>query len=1137
MKFPRLSVATVASALAVLVAALSPTAHAQEPRLANISTRAATGPGAAVLTAGFVIGPGANKQVLIRAVGPTLGAAPFSVAGTLADPILTVFNAAGTAVATNDNWGTPVGPGAATQAQLSAAFSSVGAFSLATTSRDSAVLTTLAPGNYTAQVAGPGTTTGVALLEVYEVGGVNAGAKLVNTSTRLAISATSAPIIGIVVAPGTGSRKLLVRTAGPALGAFGLGGTLDDPVIRLTNSLGTVLATNDNWETPSDTRAADTLGLTNAFGFAGAFAFAPGSKDAAVLVDLAPGNYGIQVSATAGTSGLSLIEVYDLTPANPPTVTLAASDAVADESGSNPGEFIVSRTGGQLALPLVVNYGVGGSAVNGFDYPPLLGTVTIPAGSTSVKIPLSPNPDVQSEGTDSVVLTLATGPGYLIGAQSTATVTVADSPATLYVASVRPTGSSVSGTTASGTASILLSSSGTLAAINVSFSNLSSTLTSAHLVIGSSEDYVFDLGNAGQVTGAQWTFTPTGPYTSAALLDALKSGNISVRLDTAKFPVGEVKGSFIQGTGSRTFVAPAAPPAVALSDVSATDAARFLTQATFGPTKAEIDVLTGGSIDTWLNTQLALPFTSHRAATVADRTAFGGSNSYTNWNAIHMPNRQSAWFKNALTAPDQLRQRVAFALSQILVVSDISLGDDNRAEPLAHYYDILGNGAFGNYRTLLEQVTLSPLMGEYLSSLRNSKATFDTAGNTLTTPDENYAREVMQLFSIGLVQLNPDGTLALGADGLPIPTYDQTTITEMAKVFTGWAYPSTNLNAFRSAGANYISPMQLYPAFHDNTAKNLHLTSLATIPADTSATAGTNDLKLALDALFTHPNTGPFVSKFLIQRLVTSNPSPAYVYRVAQKFADNGSGTRGDLAAVVRAILTDYEARSPAVASNASYGKLKEPLLRFTGLLRTFGATSTSGRFLGYRHTLKDGAFITGATPLPATADRIAGAGGTSTVNSATLPYSALGSIAQAALRSPTVFNFYHSDYVLPGPLAAAGLVAPEFEITDDNFAISVPNYLRNFVNAVIPTTNGVPTAAAPYVLTLELTYEQSLVNTPAALLDHLSTVLCAGTLPASARTRITAALAALPTATSTADRAKTAVLLVLTSPAAAIQK
>ncbi|MCX6954959.1 MAG: DUF1800 family protein [Verrucomicrobia bacterium] len=746
-----------------------------------------------------------------------------------------------------------------------------------------------------------------------------------------------------------------------------------------------------------------------------------------------------------------------------------------------------------------------------------------------MKIPLSPNPDVQNEGTDTVVLTLATGTGYLIGAQNSATVTIADSPATLYVASVRPTGSAVSGTTASGTASILLSASGTLAAVNVSFSNLSTPEVTAHLVIGANEDYIFTLPQ-GQVNGAQWFFSPTGPYSSAALLDALKSGNISVRIDTAKYPAGEVKGSFIQGSGSSTFVAPTAPPTVSLANVTAVDAARFLTQATFGPTKAEIDSLTGGSIDTWLTAQLALPFTSHRTAINDDRNTFGGSNSYSNWNAIHLPNRQSAWFKVSLTAPDQLRQRVAFALSQLLVVSDVALGDDNRSEPLANYYDLLGNGAFGNFRSLLETVTLSPLMGEYLSSLRNSKADPVTG----QTPDENYAREVMQLFTIGLQQLQPDGTLALGSDGLPIASYDQNTVTEMAKVFTGFAYPSTNLTAFRTAGANYFAPMQLFPAFHDNTAKNINLTSLTVIPADTSAAAGTNDLKLALDALFTHPNTGPFVSKFLIQRLVTSNPSPAYVYRVAQKFANNGSGVRGDLAAVVRAILTDYEARSPAVASNVTYGKLKEPLLRLTGLLRTFGASSTSGRFLGYRNTLVDGTLITGTTPLPAVDARLPNTSGSPTISSSTLVYNALGNIAEAALRSTTVFNFYHSDYVLPGPLASAGLVAPEFEITDDNFAILVPNYLRTFVNG---TTTGVAATIQPYVVTLNTTYEQTLVSNPTALIDHLNNVLCAGSLTSAARTRIVSALAAVPTATTTEDRAKTAIFLVLTSPNASVQK
>ena len=1118
MTRPSLRLALV---LAFVVASVV-TGRAQAPRLANLSTRAQVGTGGDIIISGFVVGPGANKTVLIRAIGPTLAGAPFNLPGTLADPYL-VLKQGDTQLAANDNWATALGT---TTLATAANFSQVGAFGLAAGSRDAALVATLAPGAYTAQVSGVNNTTGLAIIEVYELGATAGTTRLTNISSRAVVGTGAAVMIpGISLSPGTGNRRLLIRAAGPALGAFGVPGTLADPTLTVTNPGGTVTyASNNDWSTPVTLTGAavpaSATTLAAAFAQSGAFAFAAGSKDAAILVEIPAGGYTVQVSGVGNTTGVALVEVYDLTPDTPPTVTVVASKATSDESGSNPGEFTFTRTGDTL-LPLTVNYTVGGSAINGYDYPFLPGTVVIPAGASSVKVPLSPNPDLQVEGLDTVVLTLGSGTGYTVGLGNSATVTIADSPATLYVAGIRPTGAAATGTTASGTASILLSASGTLAAVNVTFSNLSSAITNAYLVLGPNEDFVFSLGTGGQVSGAQWSFTPTALYSSAQLLDALKSGNLAVRIDTAKYPTGEVKGAFIQGSGTSNFTAPPAPPAVALSAVTAADAARFLTQATFGPTKAEIDALTGGSINTWITAQMALPFTSHAAATRADRDTFGGSNSFTNWNAIHPPNRQSAWFKLALTAPDQLRQRVAYALSQILVISDISLGEDNQTEPIANYYDILGNGAFGNFRTLLENVTLSPMMGMYLSSLRNSKA--DPA--TGQTPDENYAREVMQLFTIGLNQLNPDGTLALGADGLPVPTYNQTTITEMAKVFTGWSYAgTTNFRSGGGSGATLINPMILYPAFHDDTVKNLTPVSLTPIAA---AQGGVKDLQLALDALFTHPNTGPFISKLLIQRLVTSNPSPAYVYRVAQTFANDGTGTRGNLGAVVRAILTDYEARSPAVAGNVTYGKLKEPLLRLTGLLRGFGASSASGRFMGYRHTVS-GAVIDGNTPKPADANQI------STLSTTINIHNTLPSIAQAALRSTTVFNFYHPDYVLPGPLASAGLVAPEFEITDDNFAILVPNYFLTFVKA---TTTGIAAANQPYVIALNTAYEQTLVPTPGALVDHLNRVLCAGTLPDTARTRILSALAALPAATTTEDRAKSAIYLVLASPASAIQK
>ena len=1109
----------------LVLASLGSSLRAQETRLSSLSTRAQVGTDANQLITGFVVGPGPSRQVLIRAAGPTLSPAPFGLgSAVLADPVLTLFKD-GAEIARNDNWGTSLGTATAVTA---ATFSSLGAFPFASAaSRDAALIVTLPPGAYSATVGGVGNTSGIAIIELYEIGATPSSNRLTSLSARAQVGTGAAVTIpGINISAGAGTRRLLIRAAGPALTALGVPGVLADPTLAVTNPGNTITyAANNEWGTPTGPNPASAATLAEAIANYTGYPFAPGSRDSAVLVELAPGAYTVQVSGVGNTTGVSLVEVYDLTPATPPVVSVIASKATSDESGTNPGEFTFSRAGDTLTA-LTVAYTVGGSAINGFDYPFLSGSVTFAAGVRTVRVPLSPNPDVQNEGIDTVVVTVATGTGYTASTTS-ATVSITDSPSTLYLASIRPTTTATGGSTASGTATILLSSSGTLAAVNVFSSNLSSTVTNAYLVLGPNEDFVFNLGTASQVNGAQWTFAPTGQHSTAALLAALKSGNIAVRLDTARFPTGEVKGAFIIGSGSQTFVAPAAPPAVALTGVTATDAARFLTQATFGPKKSEIDALTGGNLDTWITAQIALPYTSHQAAVLADRTTYGGSGSFTNWNAIHPPNRQSAWFKNALTAPDQLRQRVAFALSQILVISDVSLGGDNQTEPVAHYYDLLGNGAFSNFRTLLENVTLHPMMGNYLSSLRNGKAD-PVAG---TTPDENYAREIMQLFTIGLSMLQPDGTLALGSDGLPVPTYNQTTITELAKVFTGWAYSGTT--NFRSGGGSvdsFTRPMILFPAFHDDGFKNLAPVLATPIPA---AQGGVRDLQLTLDALFTHPNTAPFISKQLIQRLVTSNPSPAYVYRAAQKFVNNGSGTRGDLGAVIRAILTDHEARSPVVVANPSYGKLKEPLLRLTGLLRSFNASSASGRFLGYRNTV-DAVPITSATPRPATAAQINQAPNTF---SATRFDSVQGNLAQAAMRSPTVFNFYRPDYVLPGPLATAGLVAPEFEITDDNFAISVPNALRTYVNAAIPTSGGVPTPAAPYVVIPDFSFEQTLVATPAALVDHLNLILASGSLTSATRTRITTALTALPTATSTIDRVRNAVLLVLTSPAASIQK
>jgi uncharacterized protein (DUF1800 family)/uncharacterized protein (DUF1501 family) len=383
---------------------------------------------------------------------------------------------------------------------------------------------------------------------------------------------------------------------------------------------------------------------------------------------------------------------------------------------------------------------------------------------------------------------------------------------------------------------------------------------------------------------------------------------------------------------------------------------------------------------------------------------------------------------------------VAFALSEIFVVSDVASQLAQQPDGLADYYDMLANDAFGNFRTLLQDVTLSPTMGNYLNMLRNAKANPSKG----TSADENYAREVQQLFTIGLNELQPDGTLMLDSTGLPIPTYNQDEIVQTANVFTGWGYNSTAASpSFYGATADFDDPMMVYAPTMTKPRKPI--VNGIVIPANQTGAA---DLKMELDALFNHPNTGPFICAQLIQRLVTSNPSPAYVYRVAQVFANDGTGTRGNLAAVVKAILLDYEARSPAVSADSGFGKLKEPLLRLTSIYRAFGASAADGRF----------AIFNAQTPLD-----------------------------QAALRSPTVFNFFDPGFVQQGALATAGLLAPEFQITTASTAISVPNNIYSAIYTASP-----PAATA---LTLSLSSLSANSANPSAMVATLNQLLCGNSM------------------------------------------
>ena len=526
--------------------------------------------------------------------------------------------------------------------------------------------------------------------------------------------------------------------------------------------------------------------------------------------------------------------------------------------------------------------------------------------------------------------------------------------------------------------------------------------------------------------------------------------------------------------GSATTVPP--PPA----GFSVPDATRLLEQASFGPTPAEVTRVAALGFDGYLKEQLAIPATGYQGFAFTPHTP-PASCSYdpampTSAASLCARDQyslfqvQRGFFQNALGASDQLRQRVAFALSQILVVSGTEIYE---AYAMAAYQNMLLNDAFGNYRQLLEDVSLSPVMGRYLDMANNDKPN-PALG---TSPNENYAREVMQLFSIGVYKLNADGSLMLDAGNQPIPTYDQNVIEGFASVFTGWTYPPRpGASSAWTNPINYQGAMVSFPAHHD-TGSKLLLDGLALPPGQTPE----QDLKAALDVIFNHPNVGPFVATRLIQHLVTSNPSPAYVARVAAVFADNGARVRGDLAAVVRAILADTDARGDAPASPAA-GHLREPALYITGVLRGLGGRS-------------DGVFLRGQV-------------------------SAMG---QPLFTPPTVFNFYPPGYQLPGKQTRA----PEFFIADAATALARANFAYQLVygGGALPD----PTVAASTGTSADLSSLASMASAD-ALVDGLSMQLMHGSLSSAAHAAIVTAVNAVP-AGNGLDRARMAAYLLASSP------
>ncbi|MBI2768299.1 MAG: DUF1800 domain-containing protein [Burkholderiales bacterium] len=519
-------------------------------------------------------------------------------------------------------------------------------------------------------------------------------------------------------------------------------------------------------------------------------------------------------------------------------------------------------------------------------------------------------------------------------------------------------------------------------------------------------------------------------------------------------------------------------------------AARFLLQAQFSASEAEIAAVRADGYAKWLAAQMAAA-PSQSGWEWLQAKGYGDATSNQNYYDQSFPGDYMVW-NQLITTSEQVRKRVALALSEFFVVSLSALDITWRSHAIASWWDTLAAGAFGNFRALLEAVSLHPAMGYYLNTRGNQKENPATG----RVPDENFAREIMQLMSIGLAQLNADGTPRLDAAGAPLESYTQADVTNLARVFTGYDFDQsqnvpTVVGGRTISGTAYVRlPMVLNATRHSTLAVSFLGTDIA------ANTPGAAALKAALDALFAHPNVGPFFGRQMIQRLVTSNPTPAYVARVAAAFDNNGRGVRGDLAAVFAAVLLDDEARSPSVALQPGAGKLREPMLRFVQWARTCGLASASD---GWR------------------------------ISDLSNPANQLG---QSPLRSPTVFNFFRPGYVPPSTaLASSQAVAPEFQIVNESSVGGYLNFMQNTLR------NGINGDLQP-----AYTAELAIVTDAAALVRRLNLLLCAGQLSAETQALITNALNATAVTAASSDankrnRVAAGVLMVMASAEYLVQK
>ncbi|HVF51675.1 MAG TPA: DUF1800 domain-containing protein [Pyrinomonadaceae bacterium] len=614
----------------------------------------------------------------------------------------------------------------------------------------------------------------------------------------------------------------------------------------------------------------------------------------------------------------------------------------------------------------------------------------------------------------------------------------------------------------------------------------------------------------GKVPAQEWMYQvvvrlPDDP--PFVLGDVLMRINLhGVASNRVRVAIGRAGGGPPDDAGSIPTPAPAVPPAptptplpkaYAAGEASNADTVRLLEQASWGPTNAEVARVQSMGLRAYLNEQFSLPASGYPNLTFPlddqnQQCPTGTTQADCLRDHYSMYPIQRTFFTNALTAQDQLRQRVAFALHQIFVVSGAEI---NRPSWMTVYLQTLDRNAFGNFRQLLQEITLNPEMGEYLDMRRSTAA----------SPNENFAREILQLFSIGVYELNPDGTPKRDATGKPLDSYNQETVNNFTRIFTGW-----NLSGAIGAGiTNFRDPMVVRAGANHDTGSKTLLNGVV-IPANQTTQ---KDLADALDNIFNHPNVGPFIGKQLIQHLVTSNPSPAYVGRVAAVFnndcaglyADGCTGTRGNLRFVVQAVLLDPEARGDA-KTDPNYGKLREPVQYIANMLRAFDAKSFD------KTSTSDGVL----------AGRVNATGGDLTAQ-----------LAQPLFVPATVFSYYQPDYEVPG----ARILGPAFGILTTSTTLRRANVANTLIYTGVPSTP--TTTNVPRGTSLDFAPLEALAADPQQLVNALNSLLLHGTLTQAMRTSIVNAVSSVPTsdANFARKRAQMAVYLVITSSQFQVQR